>query len=118
MKLFLGISLLAVVCFANIDRGDDYEILSNQHCGGESINSWNDGSEANYGTATELSECKQSCKDHSECAGFVQSETACGYWKMGPLNPYPFDKHTCYKKSDGNNMFFFISLCFSMVILL
>ena len=78
---------------------------------------WNDGSNANYGKTTELSECKQTCRDHSECAGFVQNSNGCGIWKRGPLSPSPTKTQGhCYKKVEGNNMFLQYYYVFLMVV--
>ena len=85
---------------------DDYELLSGKHCGGHTINSWNDGSYTNYGTLVGLPECKKLCSDHSECAGFVHRTTddICGFWKLGHLKPFLKENRNCYKKREGNNV--------------
>ena len=41
---------------------DDFGIvLSGQHCGGPSISTWADGTSANYGSGTDLTECMATC---------------------------------------------------------
>ena len=84
----------------------NYEILNGKHCGGQTIKSWNDGSNANYGTLIGIPECGNLCSYHSECAGFVHRTTdnICGFWKKGPLNPSLFANHNCHKKIEGSNV--------------
>ena len=52
-----------------------------------------------------LTECKNECNKHAECAGFVNvySTGKCGYWKRGPLklNDKHGTKRDCYMKTEG-----------------
>ena len=83
-----------------------YEVMKGFNCGGESIGSWTDGSNAAYGEITGISECEQTCNMHEECAGFVRQSTTniCGFWRRGPLNPYSKVNHNCHKKIQGITM--------------
>ena len=55
--------------------------------GGNDITTWDDGSTITPGTIFDVNRCKEECKTHSECAGFVQlhSSRACDYYKKAPL---------------------------------
>ena len=86
--------------------------MNGKHCGGQSIQAWNDGSNANYGTLIGLPECKEMCSGHPECAGFVHRTTdnICGFWKMGPLNPHLLENHNCHRKIEGKNVVLIVIL--------
>ena len=87
-------------------------------CGGSDINQWDDGSSANWGTVSGVTECKNECDKHAECAGFVNvySTGKCGYWKKGPLKLKVHDFGTdrdCYMKikaTEGDEYFYLIYL--------
>eukprot|EP00494_Astrolonche_serrata_P026544 UN26806 len=54
--------------------GSRYEIVEDSHCGGgANINTWDDGTSAQYGDArwNSIEECKLTCSEHEECMGFV-----------------------------------------------
>ena len=74
-------------------------------CGGSDIIQWDDGSSANWGTVSGITECKNECDKHVECAGFVNvySTGICGYWKRGPLklNDEYGINGDCYIKTKG-----------------
>ena len=87
----------------------------NKHCGGGSINKWNDGTSSNYGSVKEVSKCKEECAKRVECTGFIHRSTdnVCGFWKKGPFNLFKSANHHCYKKglnfeqSQNVNFFYF-----------
>jgi len=70
------------------------------HCGGTNINTWNDGSNANYGAAGKtVAECQALCEDHQpECKGFVFRlyQNKC-FWKSGTFAPHAALAHDCYE---------------------
>ena len=78
------------------------------NCGGSSIKSWADGSDAKYGKLTGLSSCEGICNSHVECAGFIHqpSDDRC-FWKQEPLKPftnqYIAQRNNCHKKIKGSH---------------
>ena len=78
------------------------------HCGGISIKTWDDSSNANYGAMDGLESCKTTCNKHDECAGFVSraNQDNCGHWKRGPLkltlDHGCYDCYDCYEKITTN----------------
>jgi len=81
-------------------NANEYTRHEGKHCDGSSIYKWADGSNADYGAMSGIESCKAECDAHAECAGFVQrdSDNKCGFWKKGPLKPYPYGGHHCYEK--------------------
>ena len=78
-----------------------YGIVQGKHCGGITINQWADGTSSNYGTdagGVDPEVCKATCDEHPECAGFVQANGRCSYWKSKYLNPYDQSSMSCYFK--------------------
>ena len=66
-------------------------MFKDKHCGGQSIRSWHDGSDATYGKSVwkGLSKCEKMCSDHAECQGFIhrKSDDICGFWKKDMKEP-------------------------------
>ena len=78
-----------------------YSVLPDKHCEGTSITQWSDGSTSNYGQdagGVDPEACKATCSQHAECAGFVQANGRCSYWKSKYLNPRVSSGVSCYFK--------------------
>lgn len=88
-----------------VSQANPYTLHQGKHCGGpgghwgSSINTWSDGTNAQYGRADlGIDECKAMCSAHAECSGFVRRVTdgTC-YWKRGTLTPFNQAGHDCYE---------------------
>jgi len=79
------------------------EKFERQICGGgQNINQWDDGTDANYGNfitdpnssdySGTVEECVDTCKNRTECAAvsYKREDLECGYWKMNDTTP-PID---------------------------
>jgi hypothetical protein len=82
-----------------------YEMLYNTNCGGDEIRTWSSGESSLYGQAglsesMDLYQCKKTCWDQSECAGFFWKpfEQRCSYWRQGPLRPSTDTTGNCLVK--------------------
>ena len=89
----------------------EYEVTNGFHCdnigwGDKSITTWDDGSSANYGTLTGITNCETICSMHDECAGFVHrtSDGVCGLWKREPLTLYSRSSFNCHQKLTGGTL--------------
>lgn len=106
LGLFLSVFFVAQGQLLYSDTEEvDYEILNGNYCGGSSINSWDDGSSADWDVSG-IPECKKICSEHSECTGFNHNTdidmelygNRCGFWKTGPISGYSNSRFNCYKK--------------------
>jgi len=82
--------------------GGEYNVHPGHFCSGKNINTWADGSPANFGTMSGIENCKAECDKHLECNAFIfkTADNKCGYWKDAPLNIWKWnDAHTCYEKA-------------------
>jgi len=85
--------------------GTHYEMLYHTDCGGDAISTWSSGESSLYGQAglsesMDFYQCKKTCWDRSECAGFFwkPSEQRCSYWRQGPLRPSSDSTGNCLVK--------------------
>ena len=84
-----------------------YEVMNGFNCGTNNIRgTWDDGSSANYGTLTGITNCETICSMHDECAGFVHrtSDGVCGLWKREPLTLYSRSSFNCHQKLTGGTL--------------
>ena len=83
------------------DTVEGFIVMTDYHCGGESIRLWGDNTDANFGGPSSIISCKQTCAIHEECAAFNVFDNICTFWAQGPLKPYKANKLDCYIKSKG-----------------
>ena len=96
--------MLSLLRYVNSFPKLGYNVTSEHSCSGEVIQTWDDGSDANYGIMKDIYECKEECDRHKECGGFsyIPSSGICGHWKRGPITltqKYGTDR-VCYMKKN------------------
>jgi len=70
-------------------------------CSGHWIEVFADGHYAHYGEdhhISGLSDCADTCDEHSDCAGFYTKDGKCSHWRSGSLSVSPNAGHCCYQK--------------------
>ena len=80
---------------------EGFIVMTDYHCGGESIRLWGDNTDTNFGGPSTILGCQQTCAIHEECAAFNVFDNICTFWAQGPLKPYKANKLDCYIKSKG-----------------
>lgn len=74
-------------------------------CSGRWIETWRDGHFAHYGEdhhISGVSDCADTCDQHSECNGFYTKNGKCSHWRSGSINVRPQAGHCCYTKAGGS----------------
>lgn len=83
--------------------GVHFAVKDGMHCGGGSIETWHDGTDAEYGMGhvDDLEGCAAKCRARVECAGFVlrMVDNRCSLWKQEPLMLQPLIGHVCFTKT-------------------
>ena len=85
----------------SVDTIKDFIVMTDYHCGGESIRLWEDNTDTNYGGPSSIFDCQQMCAIHEECAAFNVFDNICTFWTQAPLNPYKANGLDCHIKSNG-----------------
>ena len=87
------------------DTIEGFIVMTDYHCGGESIRLWGDNTDTNYGGPSNIFGCQQTCAFHEECAAFNLFDNICTFWAQAPLKPYKANGLDCYIKSKGRKQF-------------
>ena len=85
----------------SVDTIKGFIVMTDYHCGGESIRLWEDNTDTNYGGPSSIFDCQQMCAIHEECAAFNVFDNICTFWTQAPLNPYKANGLDCHIKSNG-----------------
>jgi hypothetical protein len=85
---------------ANCEALEGYNVAPGK-CSGRWIETWRDGHFAHYGEdhhISSLSDCADTCDEHSDCAGFYTKNGKCSHWRSGSISVRPQAGHCCYSK--------------------
>jgi len=89
---------------ASCDAMDGYNVAPGK-CSGHWIEMWADGHFAHYGEdhhISGVSDCADTCDEHSDCSGFYTKDGKCSHWRSGSLSVRPQAGHCCYTKSPSS----------------
>jgi len=71
-------------------------------CTGHWIEMWANGNYAHYGEdhlIDSVSDCADTCQEHTDCAGFYTKDGKCSHWRSGTLTVNTNPGHCCYRKA-------------------